>query len=147
MTKKILIMVLAVGLAAAAQAQKGSVRLTGDVKVEELVKKHIELNERTNSIPGYRVQIASMAGPNSRQKAFGMKESFYALYPEVAVYVVFDEPNFKVKVGDFRTRLEAFAFLQRIKETFPGYIISDNINLEQLNWDNFVPETDEDAEE
>lgn len=140
-------MVLAVGLAAAAQAQKGSVRLTGDVKVEELVKKHIELNERTNSIPGYRVQIASMAGPNSRQKAFGMKESFYALYPEVAVYVVFDEPNFKVKVGDFRTRLEAFAFLQRIKETFPGYIISDNINLEQLNWDNFVPETDEDAEE
>lgn len=126
--------------------RQGHTEIRGDVAVSQLVEKHIEFNERVKTMPGYRIQIASFSGANSRTSAFAMKERFIESFPEVEVYLVFDEPNFKVKVGDFTTKLEAFAFLQKIKLQFPGVIIKDNIYPIRLNWDNLVPETDEDAE-
>ena len=93
--------------------------------VAQLVQKHIELNERVRTIPGYRIQVASLSGTASKNRAFEMKDRIRELYPGVEAYVVFDEPNFKVKVGDFRTRLDAYVFLLRIRNDFPGTIIRD----------------------
>lgn len=124
----------------------GNINITGDVAVSKLIEKHIEFNEKVTTIPGYRIQIASLSGSNSKQKAFALKSSFQNEFPEVEVYIIFDEPNFKVKVGDFRTRLEAYGFLQKIKSYHDGYIIQDNINPVPPTWDDLVPETDADAE-
>lgn len=123
---------------------RGHVDIKGDVSVSQLVQKHIELNERVRTIPGYRIQVASLSGTSSKNLAFDMKERIRTAFPGVEAYVVFDEPNFKVKVGDFRTRLEAYVFLQHIKADFPGTIIRDNIYPTQINWDDMVPETEED---
>ena len=117
----------------------GRVEIKGDVAVAQLVQKHIELNERIRTIPGYRIQVASLSGTSSKNRAFEMKERIREAYPGVEAYVVFDEPNFKVKVGDFRTRLEAYVFLQHIRMDFPGTIIRDNIFPTQINWDEMVP--------
>lgn len=123
---------------------RGHIQIVGDVAVSQLVQKHVELNERVRTIPGYRIQVASLSGTASKNRAFEMKERIRSTYPGVEAYVVFDEPNFKVKVGDFRTRLEAFVFLQRIRADFPGTIIRDNIYPTQINWDEMVPETEDD---
>ena len=123
---------------------RGHTEIKGDVAVNQLVQKHIELNERVRTIPGYRIQVASMSGSSSKNRAFEMKDRLREAYPGVEAYVVFDEPNFKVKVGDFRTRLEAYVFLQHIRNDFPGTIIRDNIYPTQINWDEMVPETDDD---
>lgn len=123
---------------------KGRIEIKGDVAVSQLVQKHIELNERVRTIPGYRIQVASLSGTSSKNRAFDMKDRIRNNYPGMEAYVVFDEPNFKVKVGDFRTRLEAFVFLQHIKTDFPGTIIRDNIYPTQINWEEMVPETDDD---
>ena len=96
------------------------------------------------TIPGYRIQVASLSGTSSKNRAFEMKERIREAYPGVEAYVVFDEPNFKVKVGDFRTRLEAYVFLQHIRADFPGTIIRDNILPTQINWDEMVPESEDD---
>ena len=123
---------------------RGRVEIKGDVAVSQLVQKHIELNERVRTIPGYRIQVASLSGTSSKNRAFEMKERIREAYPGVEAYVVFDEPNFKVKVGDFRTRLEAYVFLQHIRADFPGTIIRDNILPTQINWDEMVPESEDD---
>ena len=123
---------------------RGHIEIKGDVAVRQLVQKHIELNERVRTIPGYRIQIASLSGTESKNRAFDMKERIREAYPGVEAYVVFDEPNFKVKVGDFRTRLDAFVFLQHIRNEFPGTIIRDNIYPTQINWDEMIPETEDD---
>ncbi len=123
---------------------RGQVQIVGDVAVNQLVQRHIELNERVRTIPGYRIQVASLSGTSSKNRAFDMKERIHASYPGVEAYVVFDEPNFKVKVGDFRTRLEAYVFLQHIRGEFPGTIIRDNIYPTQINWDEMVPESEDD---
>lgn len=123
---------------------RGRVEIKGDVAVSQLVQKHIELNERVRTIPGYRIQIASLSGTASKSRAFEMKDRIRTSYPGVEAYVVFDEPNFKVKIGDFRTRLEAYVFLQRIRTEYPGTIIRDNIYPTQIDWDEMVPESEDD---
>ena len=109
-------------------AQSRNFTITGDVTVNAMVERHVEFNNRVKTIPGFRVQIASFSGANSKTSAFNLRDRFALDYPSVQAYIIYDEPNFKVKVGDFRTRLEAYAFLQQIKEVYKGYIIKDNIN-------------------
>lgn len=123
------------------------VRITGDVGVTRMVEKHVELNSMVKTIPGYRVQIASFSGANSKVNAFNLRDRFMLDYPAVQAYIVFDEPNFKVKVGDFRTRLEAYAFLQQIKETYKGYLIKDNINPEPPVQQEYAPDDQESGDE
>lgn len=114
--------------------------VTGDVAVNAMVERHVEFNNRVKTIPGFRVQIASFSGANSKNSAFSLRDRFVIDYPDVQAYIVFDEPNFKVKVGDFRTRLEAYAFLQQIKEVYKGYIIKDNINPEPPTVEDYAPD-------
>jgi hypothetical protein len=135
---------LAQGYTPGGNRSRGHIQVVGDVAVAQLVKRHIELNERVRTIPGYRIQVASLSGTSSKNRAFDMKERIHMNYPGVEAYVVFDEPNFKVKVGDFRTRLEAYVFLQHIRGEFPGTIIRDNIYPTQINWDEMVPESEDD---
>lgn len=122
-------------------------RIVGDVDVTKMVERHIELNQRVKTIPGYRVQIASFSGTNSKTSAFNLREQFTTDYPTVQAYIVFDEPNFKVKVGDFRSRLEAYAFLQQIKEVYKGYIIRDNIYPEPPLLDEYAPDDESSGDE
>lgn len=142
-----LIASLSLSLVNHASAQTGRVNITGDVKVGRMVERHVELNSRMKTIPGYRVQIASFSGANSKTSAFNLRDRFMLDYPSVQAYIVFDEPNFKVKVGDFRTRLEAYAFLQQIKDSYKGYLIKDNINPEPPEQDLFAPDDEQSGDE
>ena len=131
-----------------AGAAVAQVKITGDVGVTRMVEKHVELNTMVKTLPGYRVQIASFSGTNSKTSAFNLRDNFSIDYPEVQAYIVFDQPYFKVKVGDFRTRLEAYAFLQKIKETYKGIILKDNINPEPpIQQVDFAPDDQESGEE
>lgn len=123
---------------------RGSIEIIGDASVEQLVEKHIELSERTKTIPGYRIQIASLSGTNAKTNAFALKERFKQAFSGIEVYISYDEPNFRIKVGDFKTRLEAYAFLQRIKDIYPGTIMRDDIYPIRLDWSEMIPESDDD---
>ena len=123
-----------------AAAQSRNYTITGDVAVNAMIEKHVEFNSRVKTIPGFRVQIASFSGANSKNSAFSLRDRFVIDYPSVQAYIIYDEPNFKVKVGDFRTRLEAFAFLKQIQDTYKGYIIKDNINPEPPTVEEYAPD-------
>ncbi|MBO7489602.1 MAG: SPOR domain-containing protein [Bacteroidales bacterium] len=147
--KKVILLTLCALLSAqvlCAQTRKGRVEITGDVQVSELVKKHIEFNERMRTVPGYRVQIAALSGPNSRNQAFELKAKFKEEYPEFEVYIVFTEPNFRVKVGDFTNKLDAFVLMQRVKDRYPGTIVKENVYPIHPDMSNIIPETDADAD-
>lgn len=147
MTLKHILPLTALALLLLPFAAKAQVKVVGDVAVTQMVEKHVELNSKVKTIPGYRVQIASFSGVNSKNSAFELRDRFTTDYPDVQVYVVFDEPNFKVKVGDFRSRLEAFAFLQQIKEFYKGYLIKDNIFPEPPTVEEYAPDDGDISEE
>ena len=121
-------------LANAQNLHEGKKEVIQDSRIDELVEKHIKVNEIANTIPGFRINIFFQSGNNSKTNANQAKTNFITKYPEVEAYVVFDEPNFKVKVGDFRTRMEARGFVEKIKANFPdAFVIKDNIFFPKIN--------------
>ncbi|MBR1785007.1 MAG: SPOR domain-containing protein [Bacteroidales bacterium] len=144
--KRLVLLALA-GLCMTAAAQQGRLTVVGDTKAGQMVEKHVELASRTRTVQGYRVQIASFSGTGGKQSAFNLRDRFRADYPSVQAYIVFDEPNFKVKVGDFRTRLEAYAFMQQIKDVYKGYLVKDFINPEPPEQQEFAPDDEQSGDE
>jgi hypothetical protein len=146
MMKQTLIILLFATIFSSVQAQtpkRGKIQIISDRRVAELVKTHIEFNERVKTISGFRILIASESGSNSKSKAFAVKERFLSEHPEMSAYLVFDEPNFKVKVGDFISKLDAFVFMQQIKNQYPCKIIKDNIYPIRNTDDEYIVETDD----
>jgi hypothetical protein len=111
----------------------GHIQIIQDDKVDLLVSKHIQINQNRKGIDGYRIQIFFDSGNNSKTKAQSIYEGFKAKYPDVRVYLSFKSPNYKVRVGDYRTRLDAQRFLNDIIIEYPNaWIIADLINLPKV---------------
>lgn len=110
---------------------EGKVELIQDESIDKLMLKHLSINAENESIEGYRIQI-HFGG--EREKAKAVKTKFLQQFPEVPAYEVYQQPNFKVRVGDFRTRLEAQKFMNEIASSFPSaFIVSDDIHLPKLD--------------
>lgn len=80
-------------------------------------------------IPGYRIQVYFDSGANSGERARKVKQEFEMLFPDIPGYVSWKAPNFRVRVGDFRSRLDAEKALQEILPNYPNaWVIKDEIN-------------------
>jgi len=99
-------------------------------RFEALIELHKQLNKMNNRIPGYRVQIYFEAGNYSKAKAIEVKNAFDLAYPGYVAYISFDEPYYRVKVGDFRTKIEAVGFLKKVLKTYPNaFEVKDMISF------------------
>jgi len=104
-----------------------------DPAVAGLMTKHIELNEIHPCITGYRVQIFFDSGNNSKDNALKIRTDFMTRFPEVSCYLLWQQPNYKVRVGDFRNRLEAQGFLEKIRNDYKNaFIVKDKIAFPSL---------------
>lgn len=124
---------------ATTQAQtRGKLEIIKDPRIDSLIAHRYKAATATGrtrggaiSSYGYRVQFFS--GPN-RKNAFDAQNRFQQMHPDLRTYINYKEPNFKVKGGDFRSRLEASKLVQELKGIFsPLYIISEKINLPKLD--------------
>ena len=110
----------------------GRIEIIQPVQVENLLKMQIANNRLQEGIPGYRIQIFSESGQTARQKAEDLRREMMRNSPDMEAYLKHDAPNFKVFVGDFRTKNEALRELKKIMKIFPGaFIISDTIQIEK----------------
>lgn len=98
-----------------------------DSLVNQLVERHKSMNAQKMSMQGFRIQLYF---GGDRARANNMRLDFLQQYPEVGAYVIYHQPNFKLRVGDFKTRIEAMAFLNEMQ---PGYsmafIVTDDVKL------------------
>lgn len=110
-------------------AQQGKVEVIADDRIDLLIDKHKYYNRHQPVLEGWRVQIFFDAGANSKRKASEVQNRFTSQYPDTEAYLSFKEPYYRVRVGDFRTRIEAEGFLQKIKGEYPnGFAVSEMIN-------------------
>ena len=100
-----------------------------DDKITSLLEKHIAVNKsNSGKMVGFYVQICSESGSDSRNRAEQIRNLFLSKYPKSSAYVTFKEPNFRVRVGDFRTRAEARGFREEIHVEFPqSFVVKDEI--------------------
>ncbi|MBU2649521.1 MAG: SPOR domain-containing protein [Bacteroidetes bacterium] len=118
----------------------GELEISQDARIDSLLRFHVRLNEErlTNpdnyGIEGYRVQIFFESGNYSGARAREVKEVFELDYPEIPAYITWQSPNYRVRVGDFRTRMDAQRFLQQIIRDYPNaWVIKDEIKFPSLN--------------
>jgi hypothetical protein len=104
-----------------------------DDRIEDLGKKFVEKNEKESDYYGYRIQIVSISGAMSEERVKEAEKAFLDIYPEVYTYRVFESPNFKLRVGDFESRVTAEKFYLEIREDFPNaFVVKDKISIKAL---------------
>ncbi len=80
-------------------------------------------------ISGYRIRVFYDNGPQARDKSEAIEQLLKKQFPEVLVYRLFESPNYKVSIGDFRTKDEALRIYNALKGTYPtAFIIKESIN-------------------
>ena len=109
---------------------KDSLTIQADPRILRLQDKYVELNKLKQSSAGYRIQIHF---GNEREKAKDIKTKFLQAFPDIPAYDSYQSPNFRVRVGDFRSKLEAAKYLKQISAAFPSsFIVTDNIKYPKL---------------
>lgn len=125
-------LILFVACISAASAQENPlnnpVQSQTQLKVTELVQKKAEYHRITNGVQdGYRIKLHFGI---ERAAAESLKEKFSARFPEITCNLDYQQPNFVVLAGDFKTRLEAFESLKKIQTEFPNaFIVRGKVNL------------------
>lgn len=126
---KTLVFILTLFCAPLAYAQQFT-QIISDEKLDSLIQKDIELNKESSTMPGYRIQIFF---GSERKEALDARTKFLQLFPETEAYLVYQAPYFKVRVGDYRNKLEAQAVYRTVLNEFDKiFIVPDKINLPKL---------------
>ena len=111
--------------------QEGSFNLEIDSLLLANYYKLITVNQKQSGVPGYRIRIFSDSGLGAKEEQQRVRARFISLYPGIDAHYHYDEPFFKVYVGDCRTRSEALKLFDRVKVHFPNpIIVPDLINVE-----------------
>jgi len=106
------------------------ITLEVDSLLQSNYNKMITKNMRSSGIPGYRIRIYSESGIGAKKEQQQIRARFLSLYPGLDAYNRYDEPFFKVYVGDCRTKSDALKLNDRIKREFPNpIVVPDFINL------------------
>jgi hypothetical protein len=77
-------------------------------------------NAGTNYVEGYRLQVYL---GKSREKALEVRDLLFQILPDERPEVLYDQPNYKVKVGKYTERMEAQKAYMKIQEEFPNAIV------------------------
>lgn len=107
-----------------------NLNVTQDSRIDKMLSWHVENNKIKNKIDGYRVEIFFSSDLDAKVEALNIKEEFLEIYPNYKVHVKYISPNFRVRVGDFRTKNEALKLYKEIKDTYRvAFIVSDAIDF------------------
>jgi hypothetical protein len=108
----------------------GAYTLSLPVGLDQLIESYKKVNYTSTGLDGYRVQIFSESGNNAKEHAQKSLSDFNQSAYENAAYLIYQQPNFKVRCGDFRTKAEAQRLLKQLSGQYPGsYIVKDNIKI------------------
>ncbi|SDL97628.1 SPOR domain-containing protein [Pedobacter antarcticus] len=131
--------------------QRGEVKVIKDPLIDSMIERRIQLSKKpaagSTTAPvtaggvrkagpivsqmGYRVQVFYGA---DRRQTFAEQNRFKALHPKLNTYITYKEPNYYLRVGDFRTRLEAQRLMNELRGIFPTlFIFREKINAPSLD--------------
>lgn len=114
-----------------------------DQRITDLLVRHSQINQRRRSTEGFRLEIFFSSENRARELAGRVKNDFNLIFPEIPCYLLFQTPNFKVRIGDFRNKSEALKTKAYIASKYPNaFIVKDMIRFPEL-----YPELQEQTEE
>lgn len=130
---RVLLFILAIAPTLATMAQPdsgqhspGHITLHTPLAIDSLER----VTRGKEDISGYRIQIYL----GSASEARSARGKFLALGTGLTCNMVQNIPNYAVRVGDFRTELEAHKYLAQVKSQYPSaFVVQDKINPPRLS--------------
>jgi len=108
--------------------EEGSLTIESSESIKNIIAKKKAHNKATTKVKGFRIQIFF----GNEQGAYKAREDFKTLFPETYLKIENFPPDWKVRVGNYKTRLEADYALVEIKEAYLGaVVIPELINVDR----------------
>ncbi len=109
----------------------GYVIFHADSRIDLLLSKPAKSRKfRPSKVRGFRVQIYN---GTDRQKAAEVKMEFMRMFPGSRAYIVYHNPQFRVRVGDFTNRNDAMDLHRKVSGRFsPCMVVPDVVNLSSV---------------
>lgn len=101
------------------QAQEGVVSVDQDKDIVKL----LEFKKDLSTVNAFTIQIYSGSSGAARSEAQTTKSQVTSLFPDWSNTIEYEQPNYKIRVGNFRTRLEADRALMTVKKSYANAFI------------------------
>jgi len=93
--------------------------------INGLINSHKKIIKRSPFTEGYRIQIFN---GNSREEAMKVKSEFYNKFPSIRCYTIYQQPYYKVRVGDYPNPESARNDLKLLGRYFPSsFLVPEKI--------------------
>ena len=102
-----------------AQTEDGAVRIESSAHIDQMLAQKKNYNKSLEKFQGFKIQIYY----GSEKECYEVKEEFKSLYPDIATSIIFSTPQWKLQIGNYRTRLEADHSMVSIKKEYPSAIV------------------------
>jgi hypothetical protein len=111
---------------------QGAAEVISDPGVERLMATRLAQRQASGGkIPGYRILLSYSGSRATAERQAEEARLFYM--GKYDIIVMYDEPNFKVYLGEYRQRWEADVVLREVQKQFRGArVIPDRIRLPLL---------------
>ena len=132
--KKIFLLVLLLPFYTFSQTKKELINTNidcGTEEIQKLILKHNKINKNKNGLIGFRLQIAFAS---KKETIVEKRLKFIRKYPSIPIYLIYNAPYYKLRVGNFRNKLDALKTKEKIIEHYPGtYIVTETIPFSEIN--------------
>ena len=119
-----------------AKGDKAQVSVNQSDAIVSSLHEYVSANA-SREIVGYRVRIFFDNHRTARAESEAALKKFNGIYHDVPSYRTYVNPYFKVTVGDYRTKSEAMALLERIKGDFPSaFVVKETITFPVVDKEN-----------
>lgn len=103
-----------------------------DPRLEVLSQKQKIVNKKQSMMAGnglyrgFRIQVIST---NQRDQAFRIKAELLTNFPDHKAYIIYQSPNFKVRIGNFIKKEDAEMLKSQLNKFYPRgvYIVDDAV--------------------
>jgi hypothetical protein len=104
-------------------AQNSNLTLNSDPKFEQLLSEKRKSNLNLSYSDRYKIQIYNGASENAKKTLSEFRQE----YKNLDATIIFNTPNYKVWIGNFRTRMEAERYLVDIQKNYKNvFLIKPN---------------------
>ena len=97
------------------QSENTKCEIKNEKGIEYLVYKYENILRNTGGINGWRLQLKFKAKESEIVK---IKLKFIELFPDIPVFLEYQEPYYRIRVGNCRTKLGGFKNKRFNKKTF-----------------------------
>lgn len=112
---------------------QGHVDVIKDSRIDGLVRAQSTIVPPATmpQITGYRLQLFFDTNKSAVDDA---RSRFISMFPKVDTYVEYTAPHYFLKVGDFRTQLEAEKVKSACDKQFPtSFVVKEQVNLPRID--------------